>query len=282
MNNPKSIFTAPEDFGPSSQQQGGPKSPSYTFKPAPPPASSPRAEQPSQTANNNIGIESTTKTGKAWPQTPTSESLSAVGSAGPGNSAVDPLGFVPTLGQLAGKKRAHQSSTSDQQQYRKPAHKKLRLHNFYQLEALDYSQPQPPRSIQQPPPAHPPSPLFFSHSTHVRPALPPRFSSGEAGERMLRQADAEESKVRTVKLARAAYSGSSPPAIGLPSYRSTPSSTLQDAGSPEVWLHHHEHDTDPAAARGGSGKMANVKQAEEGRGKSSQQLLSHVGIGELL
>jgi hypothetical protein len=51
---------------------------------------------------------------------------------------------------------------------------------------------------------------------------------------MLRQADAEESKIRTVKLARAAYSGSSPPATGLASYRST-SSTFYDVGSPEVW-----------------------------------------------
>lgn len=99
---------------------------------------------------------------------------------------------------------------------------------------------------------------------------------------MLRQAE-EESKVRTVKLARAPYSGGSPPAISLPSYRSTPStSTLPDAGSPEVGSY-SKPERPPAngSATGSSSASANSGQSEDGK-TSPAQLLHDVGIAELL
>ncbi len=56
------------------------------------------------------------------------------------------------------------------------------------------------------------SPLFFSHSPKRRPPLPPRFSSSEAGATMLGKVRADDQNgVKTVKLARGTFSGSSPP-----------------------------------------------------------------------
>lgn len=49
------------------------------------------------------------------------------------------------------------------------------------------------------------SPLFFSNHVHQRPAFPPRFSSSEAGAKMLSRAKGEDSNIRTVKLARGSY-----------------------------------------------------------------------------
>jgi hypothetical protein len=62
----------------------------------------------------------------------------------------------------------------------------------------------------------PPSPLFFSHRKRLsRPALPPRFSSGEAGARMLSKACDSESHVKTVTLARGNYTDLSPAGPGF-------------------------------------------------------------------
>jgi hypothetical protein len=222
MINPESIFTAPEEFLPAAQQRSL-KSPSSQLPPA---ASTQNERRPQQG-----GGESRTRYSGAWAQTaPATESLSApepsVGSSGLDKSSVV---IVTTPGQPAGTKRSAEKvvGPGDQQ-----PQKKSRLRNSYQHTLSGFDFPHPHR-LDPAPAGHPPSPLFFSNSSHTRPPLPPRFSSGEAGERMLRQADTEESKVRTVKLARAAYSGSSPPAIGLSSYKRTPS-TFQDAASPEV------------------------------------------------
>ncbi|KAI9719409.1 MAG: hypothetical protein M1812_003480 [Candelaria pacifica] len=58
----------------------------------------------------------------------------------------------------------------------------------------------------------PVSPLFFSHSPKRRPPLPPRFSSSEAGAKMLGKVRAEDkSGIKTVKLARGTFNSSSPP-----------------------------------------------------------------------
>jgi hypothetical protein len=90
-------------------------------------------------------------------------------------------------------------------------------------------------------PATPTSPLFFSNSRAARPLLPPRFSSGEAGSRMLSQAGHAEDKIKTVTLARASYSGQSPPgSIGLPSHRASlerSNTSLTGTISPEESRH---------------------------------------------
>ena len=90
-----------------------------------------------------------------------------------------------------------------------PLHKRRRLHHFprHILDGFDL----PPTNHSDP---QLPSPLFFSSSaTRKTPQLPPRLSSGEAGARMLSNAHAEDSNIKTVTLARGSYSGSSP--LGL-------------------------------------------------------------------
>jgi hypothetical protein len=63
------------------------------------------------------------------------------------------------------------------------------------------------------------APLFFSSKpfdSHSRPRLPPRFSSGEAGQRMF----SEESNIKTVTLARGNYAELGGPSPGFLSSRS--------------------------------------------------------------
>ena len=55
------------------------------------------------------------------------------------------------------------------------------------------------------------SPLFFSNSPPQRPQLPPRFSSSEAGAKMLSNAQGEERTVRTVTLARGSLASATSP-----------------------------------------------------------------------
>ncbi|KZF21968.1 hypothetical protein L228DRAFT_238996 [Xylona heveae TC161] len=57
----------------------------------------------------------------------------------------------------------------------------------------------------------PPSPLFFSRKSRARPPLPPRFSTEEAGAKMLSKARGEDTTVKTVTLARGSFAGGSPP-----------------------------------------------------------------------
>jgi hypothetical protein len=67
------------------------------------------------------------------------------------------------------------------------------------------------------------SPLFFSSNPfdpHKRPRLPPRFSSGEAGQRMYASAQPEESNFKTVTLARGNYAELGGPSPGFLSSRS--------------------------------------------------------------
>ncbi|KAF2736533.1 hypothetical protein EJ04DRAFT_432740 [Polyplosphaeria fusca] len=78
------------------------------------------------------------------------------------------------------------------------------------------------------------SPLFFSHSRRSRPQLPARFSSSEAAARMLSKTRAEESSIKTVKLARGSYSGLSPPGVtSVPSTRSSERSSIPRTTSPD-------------------------------------------------
>ena len=109
-----------------------------------------------------------------------------------------------------------------------PLHKRRRLHHIlrYPLDRSDI-----PAVDSQPP-----SPLFFSSNTQrSTPQLPPRFSSGEAGARMLSKAHAEESNVKTVTLARGSYTGSSPLGLAGASNRaSTERGSIPQTSSPEV------------------------------------------------
>lgn len=81
-------------------------------------------------------------------------------------------------------------------------------------------------------------PLFFSHTnTTDRPRLPPRFSSGEAGERMLSQAQTDESNFKTVTLARGSFNEITPPGPGFLNFASRSasekSSNLLNPESPD-------------------------------------------------
>ncbi|KAF2753172.1 hypothetical protein EJ05DRAFT_523319 [Pseudovirgaria hyperparasitica] len=71
---------------------------------------------------------------------------------------------------------------------------------------LDDTVSNSPESCLRPPP----SPLFFSHTKQERPQLPPRFSSSEAGARMLSKAGREDSSIKTVILARGTFDAISP------------------------------------------------------------------------
>ena len=55
------------------------------------------------------------------------------------------------------------------------------------------------------------SPLFFSNSPAQRPVLPPRFSSSEAGAKMLSRAQGEDGSVKTVTLARGSLASATSP-----------------------------------------------------------------------
>jgi len=115
---------------------------------------------------------------------------------------------------LAGRKRSIGSSELEYPNVAahivpEPLHKRRQLHHFphHILDDFDLP-PTNPNDSQLP------SPLFFSsNATRKTPQLPPRLSSGEAGARMLSNAHAEDSNIKTVTLARGSYSGSSP--LGL-------------------------------------------------------------------
>jgi hypothetical protein len=156
---------------------------------------------------------------------------------------------IPTA---AGRKRLlPQPSPAVRDPPSQPLHKRRQLHSIhrYTVGALAFPSPplfaaselvdgpkHPPLPADSPARAsffsnnQPPSPLFFSHSKRARPPLPPRFSSGEAGARMLSKAHAEESSIKTVTLARGSFSGSSPPA-GFTGVTTAPSRSLSDRSS---------------------------------------------------
>lgn len=252
MSEPRSIFTRAEDFLPASLQPPL-KSPALSIANTDiTTATSTTATDPRPLTSPQHFFSNHARNLGAWAQPPLPDSQPTSGRKAGTGFAVPNL----ALDQKRSKKRSLDTANiKDNSPLVKSEHphKKSRLRNLYQhtLDRFDF--PLPPQFD----PTQPPSPLFFSHSVNSkRPQLPPRFSSGEAADRMLRQADAEESKVRTVKLARAAYSGSSPPAIGIPSYRST-SSTYGGQPSPS-------------------------SPNTEERRDESVALLSHVGVAELL
>lgn len=222
MSSPKSIFTAPEDYKPKDTQSLA-KPPSRRlstteYRAVTSADQSDRGHQPPTT--NHYGPE-------AWKRPSRIHQGLVRPTSNP--SAVFTRNQVPPV---AGRKRSLEWSNSDIPA--ESVHKKSRLRHLYQhtLEPFDIPLQLPPAPTT---PQPPPSPLFFSNSSSIRPTLPPRFSSGEAGARMLRQADKEESKVKTVTLARANYNGSSPPgSIGITSHRNSLDRESHSTASPEV------------------------------------------------
>jgi hypothetical protein len=227
MSSPKSIFTAPEDYKPKDKQLLS----NFT----------PRGLSTSGTDSSNLNRHPITQNHyepEAWTR-PSKVDLKS--RAGPAHPTLDPsAAFVRyQVASVAGRKRSLKQSNSDPLPESFP--KKPRLRHLYQhtLDPFDFPLQLPPTGLSQPRPSQqPPSPLFFSNSSAIRPPLPPRFSSGEAGARMLRQAEKEESKVKTVTLARASYNGSSPPGtMGISSHRnSLERDSLHGTSSPEVGL----------------------------------------------
>lgn len=226
MSSPKSIFTAPEDYKPKDTQSLS-KPPSRRL------STTEYRAITSADQSDTVHLPPTANhyEPKAWTRPTKIHLKSHQGPAHPNSnsSATFTRYQVPPV---AGRKRSLERSNSDIPT--DSAHKKSRLRHLYQhtLDPFDFplQLPPAPTSSQQPP-----SPLFFSNSSSIRPPLPPRFSSGEAGARMLRQADKEESRVKTVTLARASYNGSSPPgAIGITSHRNSLERENHSTVSPEV------------------------------------------------
>ncbi|KAF2765202.1 hypothetical protein EJ03DRAFT_217859 [Teratosphaeria nubilosa] len=117
------------------------------------------------------------------------------------------------------------------------------------------------------PALQPPSPLFFSNSPRPRPQLPPRFSSSEAGARMLSKAQTEDSHIKTVSLARGTIVASA--AQTWPSWY--PASAPRSEGSHRMSLDRSTtaRSSSPDGSNGGlEGTMGG--------------LLSSIGVTELL
>jgi hypothetical protein len=234
MSSPKSIFTAPNDYKPK-DTQSLPESPTRRL-------STTEYDVVSATDQSNTNHLPPTHNNyepEAWTRPSEIDLKSHSGSVGP-TSNPSPTFTRYQVPSVAGRKRSLEKPNPDITS--EPLSKKSRLRHLYQhtLDPFDFPLQLPPASPSQPTPSQqqPPSPLFFSNSSATRPRLPPRFSSGEAGARMLRQAEKEESKVKTVTLARASYNGSSPPGvIGITSHRnSLERESLHSTASPEVWV----------------------------------------------
>ncbi|KAL1296620.1 hypothetical protein AAFC00_000109 [Neodothiora populina] len=127
-------------------------------------------------------------------------------------------------------KRGAQSSASPHSPHTpgsEPLHKKPRLlpQSRHTLERFSFAGP----SIER---QQPPSPLFFSHSPHLRPQLPPRFSSSEAGAKMLSKVKSEDNHVKTVTLARGTVAATPGP-TSAPVFNLLDRSSLMRSVSPD-------------------------------------------------
>ena len=141
-------------------------------------------------------------------------------------------------------KRALEECDSDERSCRKKLRTRPQPHYTLDLSTLDSLTP----------PLLPPSPLFFSHSPRRRPPLPLRYSSSEAGIAMLTNTDHEDrAGIRTVKMARGTLNRGSSPArsVGTPHGR-------------------------------GSTERSSISSVDEKDTAISLQMLSQVGISEIL
>jgi hypothetical protein len=235
MTSPKSIFTSPESLWTTNTQK-------------PPTSSTSRLSTPVYREGSSI-VSRPTCNSVENAYIPTSKPVVWDGdqpSKLSGRATRPPISYEQNP-----KKRpfspGNRASTSS---FGLPFSKKPRIRSFpkHTVSSSDY-QPQLSSSTA------PTSPLFFSNHSRIQPKLPARYSSGEAGERMLSQAHAEENKVKTVTLARASYSGQSPGSIGLPSHR--------------------------ASLERSNTSIAGTISPEEYRNEASR-ILSDVGVAELL
>jgi hypothetical protein len=201
MTSPRSIFTAPESFKTTSTQ----KSLATSHRLSTTDDIETTGDVPSSSCNSAQVISVPTSEPVIWNRNPAIDLQRANPSPTSNPTAPNP------------KKRTFSpENCSITPSVGTPFAKRLRIRSFpkHTVSSVDFQ-------LQLSSPNKPTSPLFFSNSI-ARPQLPARFSSGEAGARMLSQAHAEENKVKTVSLARASYSGQSPPgSIGLPSHRSS-------------------------------------------------------------
>jgi hypothetical protein len=217
MSNPRSIFTSKE-LGTLHNQ------PSLK-------ATERRLSTPEYEALSNAGL---TAQKPAFASPSNIRAWNGHSQQNPPSSKASRTGTVDTAtstARLAGRKRSTASNNTFPHPHSEPLHKRRRLHHIlrHPLDRSDiptgfYNNSQPP------------SPLFFSSNTQrSTPQLPPRFSSGEAGARMLSKAHAEESSIKTVTLARGSYSGSSPLGLAGASNRaSTERGSIPQTSSPEV------------------------------------------------
>lgn len=203
MNEPRSIFTAHYSFGATSCR---------------PVSSDPQSREPPSTSSGPPRLPLTISTSpdetadRPWlaklatdqQPLPAPTTISPKAPAPPGKGPKQ----SPKTPAAAGQKRSILDAgfTRVPLHHSEPLSKRRRLQTIYHRHTLD--QFSFPLSIGA---DQPPSPLFFSHRQKIRPQLPPRFSSSEAAARMLSNAKGEESTIKTVKLARGTFSGSSPP-----------------------------------------------------------------------
>ena len=143
---------------------------------------------------------------------PTSKARSAsVSALGPRTPPLGDQQKPRTGNRSSGKKRPAVSPAEETAPTSEPSNKRLRRE----------VKPRPKHFLGElslgadrfAPDLQPPSPLFFSHSPRARPSLPPRFSSSEAGAKMLSKARGEDSHVKTVSLARGVVSTPTIPTI---------------------------------------------------------------------
>ncbi|RMY18349.1 hypothetical protein D0867_05390 [Hortaea werneckii] len=134
----------------------------------------------------------------------------------------------------------------------------------------------PPSTLDRPP-LEPPSPLFFSHNLmRQRPDLPPRFSSSEAGARMLNNARSEDSHVKTVSLARGTVA--TPPGSAHSSAAQTPLTSA--ARSDDVSRRFQERSS--LGRSQSPGELMKPPSSSGGDGDPMSGILSQIGVTELL
>lgn len=216
---PKSIFTAPDDFN--------------NLRPAPQPTSH-RPNPPQRSYSNSS--DSAARSGqvlsapnpKGSPHPPSLPSSDSPGQQC-ADRGVSPLTIAPPVRLDSSKPSPgfkRPSSTRPHVDADTPLQKRLRR---------EVSDPSINTRVEfKSPFSRPhtlPSPLFFSNSPPSRPQLPPRLSSSEAGAKMLSRAQGEDANIKTVTLARGTFAPGSPTAPLRPAFESRASSKDYQAGS---------------------------------------------------
>lgn len=128
-----------------------------------------------------------------------SDSVSAIAAKTPLPSELPSSVIQSLVGHSAQKKRPAPAQ-DDRGPTSEPSSKRPRLHFKPRTKHFLDSFSVATQGFE--PALQPSSPLFFSNSPRPRPALPPRFSSSEAGAKMLSQTRNENIHVKTVSLAR--------------------------------------------------------------------------------